>query len=125
MELSPWVCLDRHHVYSDNVILQTITNTGANHTQTQTTDSANVSSPSERNHVCKTIHLPFVTPVLTDLIGKIRDKSLRLCFKLGEISDHRGRAVSPSGNDSVRRHHFVIVITRSEETDFGQLDDVA
>lgn len=74
-------------------------NAGANHTQIQTI----VNIPqSERDHLREAIHLPLVTSVLANLISEIGDKFLRFCFKLGEISNHRGRTIPPGGNNSIR-----------------------
>lgn len=80
---------------------------------------------SERDRLRQTIHLPLITTMLTDLITKVGDEIPGVCFKLGDISNHRGSVISPCGNHSIRRHHLVIAATRSKEIDFGQLNDLA
>lgn len=81
--------------------------------------------PSERDLLRETIHLPLITTVLADLVGKVRDEFPRVCFEREETSDHRGGAVSSRRNHSIGRHHFVTMTTRRKEIDLGQLDNVA
>lgn len=113
-----------------NSHLQSTSNKTSNlHTHTNRTCKRAIlpqaSPPLKRNLPRETIHLALVTSVLTDLVSKIRNESLRVCFKLDGFSDHGSSTVTPGGDDSIRRYHFVIMATRNEQINLGKLDDVA